>query len=467
MTPFKAPDRYMQSLDTNTAAALLVETNDLCLIIDREGVVRDVAIGNEEPALKVCLDWVGMPWEDTVTIESKNKIKLLREDAKKPDESRWRQVNHPLDGEADLPILYKTLAYNDSNHIVAVGRDLRPMAQLQQRLLDVQHSLERDYTRLHQAETRYRMLFSLANEAILVVDAESRRIVEANPAAGKLLDKPPNKLVNRTFPRGFSDNSIDAISELMLRVRAAGRAESIIVRSANDQRTFQLTATLIRREDGPYFLIRIQGTGQGNGDSRSLKVLDVVDRSPDAFVVSDPEGRVLAANRAFLDLAQVAAEPQVLNQSLDQWLGRPGVDLNLLLRNLRERLEVRQFATTLRPEYGEPIDVELSAVSALDSDEPCLGFVIRRQYRPTVQDTPGTNALPRTIEEMTELVGQVPLKDLVRETTDIIERMCIEAALKMTDDSRASAAEVLGLSRQSLYVKLRRYGLGDLGGDES
>ncbi len=33
----------------------------------------------------------------------------------------------------------------------------------------------------------------------------------------------------------------------------------------------------------------------------------------------------------------------------------------------------------------------------------------------------------------------------------------------MTGDNRASAAEMLGLSRQSLYVKLRRYGLGDLG----
>ncbi len=31
----------------------------------------------------------------------------------------------------------------------------------------------------------------------------------------------------------------------------------------------------------------------------------------------------------------------------------------------------------------------------------------------------------------------------------------------MTSDNRASAAEMLGLSRQSLYVKLRRYGLGD------
>ena len=51
----------------------------------------------------------------------------------------------------------------------------------------------------------------------------------------------------------------------------------------------------------------------------------------------------------------------------------------------------------------------------------------------------------------------------MRETTDLIERLCIEAALELTQDNRASAAEMLGLSRQSLYVKLRRYGLGDLG----
>jgi DNA-binding NtrC family response regulator len=39
--------------------------------------------------------------------------------------------------------------------------------------------------------------------------------------------------------------------------------------------------------------------------------------------------------------------------------------------------------------------------------------------------------------------------------------MCIEAALKLTGDNRATAAEMLGLSRQSLYVKLRRFGLAD------
>ena len=61
--------------------------------------------------------------------------------------------------------------------------------------------------------------------------------------------------------------------------------------------------------------------------------------------------------------------------------------------------------------------------------------------------------------------SEVSVRDLVREATDLIEKLCIEAALELTRDNRASAAEMLGLSRQSLYVKLRRYGVADLSGD--
>ena len=44
--------------------------------------------------------------------------------------------------------------------------------------------------------------------------------------------------------------------------------------------------------------------------------------------------------------------------------------------------------------------------------------------------------------------------------------MCIETAIHLTNNNRAAAAEMLGLSRQSLYVKLRKHNL--IGrGDES
>jgi DNA-binding NtrC family response regulator len=99
------------------------------------------------------------------------------------------------------------------------------------------------------------------------------------------------------------------------------------------------------------------------------------------------------------------------------------------------------------------------------SAEPIYGFAIRNVDRRRGAEARPGRELPRSVEQLTELVGRVSLKELVRETTDVIERLCIEAALELTADNRASAAEMLGLSRQSLYVKLRRYGLGDL--DES
>jgi len=70
--------------------------------------------------------------------------------------------------------------------------------------------------------------------------------------------------------------------------------------------------------------------------------------------------------------------------------------------------------------------------------------------------------LSRSVEQLTELIGRVSLKDLVQESTEVIERLAIEAALELTNDNGAAVAEMLGLSRQSLHVKLRRYGIGNL-----
>ena len=171
---------------------------------------------------------------------------------------------------------------------------------------------------------------------------------------------------------------------------------------------------------------------------------------------------MIFTNRAFLDLVQLATAEQARNESLERWLGRPGVDFNLLTAQLREHGSLRLFATQLRGEYGSSTDVEICAVSVADGEEPCLGFTIRDVGQRMTFDRQVTRDKPRSMAQLTELVGRVPLKDLVRESTDMIEKLCIEAALEITGDNRASAAEILGLSRQSLYAKLRRYGLGEL-----
>ncbi len=182
-------------------------------------------------------------------------------------------------------------------------------------------------------------------------------------------------------------------------------------------------------------------------------------------VVTDLDKRLLTANASFLDLVQLVAPEQLKGEPVERWIGRSHSEVGLLVGNLREHGSVRNFATIVRGELGVTEDVEISAVSVKEGEQPCYGFTIRAVGQRIAPDPWDGRGLPRSVNQLTGLVGQVPLKSLVRETTDIIERMCIEAALQIVGDNRASAAEMLGLSRQSLYMKLRRYGLGDLGPD--
>ena len=180
------------------------------------------------------------------------------------------------------------------------------------------------------------------------------------------------------------------------------------------------------------------------------------------LVLTDMEGAIQWCNAAFGMLAQLPDADQARGQSLGRWLGRTGVDMSVLVSNLRQRGAVRLFGTTLRGEQGALAEVEISAVLLTHASQTFLGFAIRDIERRIATDTRRSRELPQSVGHLTELVGRVPIKEIVGETTDVIEQLCIEAALGLTQDNRAAAAELLGLSRQSLYVKMRRFGLGDL-----
>jgi PAS domain-containing protein len=93
----------------------------------------------------------------------------------------WRQVNL-MSGEGDIPVRFVTVSLGATG-CLAIGRDMRDEAALQQRMLQAQQSLERDYIRLRQLEARYRLLFEQTVEPVLIVDADSFRIREASRGA--------------------------------------------------------------------------------------------------------------------------------------------------------------------------------------------------------------------------------------------------------------------------------------------
>jgi transcriptional regulator PpsR len=308
----------------------------------------------------------------------------------------------------------------------------------------------------------------VASEAVLILDAVSTKLEECNPAATTLFG-PDSARAGWLLAERFEADASTRVQALLERVRATGNAESMAARLIGEDEELRVSASLFRQEKTAHLLVRVTSSaaaGKASPESSTQSaLLQLIEAAPDAFAVTDLDGRILTANHAFVELAQLATEAQVRGQSLERWLGRTGVDLNVLITNLRQRGAVRLFSTVMRGEYGASADVEISGVAVTSGDQPCLGFTIRDVSRRLVAEsrTTGTGReMPRSVGQMTELVGRVSLREIVRDTTDLIEQLCIEAALELTHDNRASAAEMLGLSRQSLYVKLRRFNLGDL-----
>jgi transcriptional regulator PpsR len=457
-------------LDPSVAAKVLAAGGDVAMIIDRHGIICDLAVSNEDLQLEGHDTWVSKAWADTVTLDSRAKVADLLREAADDQPIRWRELNHPSFRGESVALRYVAMSAGRDGRVIAIGRDHRASAILQQRLLQAQQSMERDYAQMRDSETRYRSLFQLTNEAVLVVDGASRRVVEANPSTDRLLNA-DTSVLGRPFSKLFDEDSQEKATSLLSIAQASSSRVAPQAGLLVGGKDVTVSVSVFRQDRATHFLVRIASSQPltPSMPSSSTQLLAAIADLPDGFVVTDSSLQILTLNAAFLDMAHLPTIEQAKGQVLSRFLGRPGVDRNILLENLTKYGVVRNFPTVIQTQFGDVEDVEVSAVSVPDGDLPCFGFSIRRvARRDIVRDLSRPTApvdLPRTPADMSELVGRVSLKEIVRDTTDVVERLCIEAALELTGNNRASAAEILGVSRQSLYSKLHRFGIGNLDDD--
>jgi len=464
---------------------------DVALALDGEGLVLDVITHDRELLRAGLRDLRGQRWVDTVTADSRNKVAELMRDAlaQPPVHVAWRHLNHPVKGAQDLAISYTTVALSIDRRsaartrVIAFGRDLRTTMVLQRRVIEAQQSLERDYVRFREAETRYRKLFQTSQEPTLVVDASTLKVSEANAAAVALCGEAGDRLPGMALLDVFDPVAAQDLQALIAGARSLGRHEPLVARLAGPAGppSVSVSATFLRQDAAPVLIVRLlpvqapapstraatrlPGRAGGGPPAESETIFGAYLRSSaDAMIFTDGQGRITHCNRSFVELAQLTSEDQAVGQPLDRWLGRPGVEVDVLIANLRDLGPVGLYATQLRGEFGGVAEVEVSATRLEGTSAASFAFSLRdlgRRLRAEPAARRDAAAAP-SARELSELVGRVPLKQIVSETSDLIEQMSIQAALQMSRDNRALAAQLLGLSRQSLYVKLRRYGLGDL-----
>ncbi|MCB8839078.1 transcriptional regulator PpsR [Aurantimonas sp. VKM B-3413] len=463
---FSDPGRSFANLEAALVATMVTASTDVALLLDKTGTVIDVAIREPDLFDDAQKRWIGEKFVDIVTVESRQKVQRLLTERSGEDAPARREINHPMPDGPDLPISYSVLSLSKDGSRLALGRDLRTMAVLQQKLVETQLALETDYARLRNAEAQYRVLFDTASEPIVIVDAGSRKVVEANTAARALFEIDGRRVVGQSAAALVAVSDLRDIDALFTAARKSGEAESGELMLSDGDGPVPVSVRFYRQHGAGRMSVRFL-TGAGNG--LAANAADLIGRagheSPDAMVVVDPDFTITAVNESFLDLTEIATRNQAVGRSLAEMIGRRGVELGVLKTAIDSDGFVRNFSTVLNTQYGGTTEVDVSG-SALDQNEKRFyGFSIRRSARLTVH--PGPSEPFRSANDMTGLVGRVPLREIVRETADIIEQLCIEAALELTRNNRASAAEMLGLSRQSLYSKLRRYNIGDPGQDDS
>ncbi|MEO1293017.1 MAG: transcriptional regulator PpsR [Pseudomonadota bacterium] len=450
------------ALASPTVRALVGASSDFAVELSADLDVLALHRGAETLDLDMLEDLRGARFETTLTAESVPKFHALIEGALRGDPPRWRQLNHVDGGDEDIPVSYAAAAV-DGDRLLLLGRDKREIAVLQKRLVQAQITIEQDYERIRQVESRYRVLFETGTDPLLILSADSGKIVDANSAAGRLLERDAVDLVNRLFANQLAAESTDAMAGLLETVRTKGGQKSVMLSLRSGNRQVWLDALLFRSVSDTLILCRLRSptdTADGTPTFHDA-LIDLYDRSGDAVVFTDKDGAILRANPAFQALTNVAVPDRLVSENLAAFLGRPSVDLDVMTQNAERAGRMAVYGTTLRTEYGSHVPVEISTTYLPEQQPPGFAFILRDVTRLEASRQQASAVSTEAVEHVIELVGSTPLKELVRSTTDVVEKLCIETAIRLTSNNRAAAAEMLGLSRQSLYVKLRRFGLVD------
>jgi len=446
---------------------------DIQLTLDAAGVIRDATLSNDmagEPVDAL----LGRLWLETLDEVEVVRVGNLVERAVASGVSPFFQVSQHLPSGLVVPVEYMTVRSGDG--LVAIGKDVRSVARMQSSMAVSSQAAERNHWKWREVETRQQAFFEAARDAMLVVEGEDLRIVLANPAALAALGSgaaDDEELSHARLLDLVVPDDRELLKTTLELALDQGRAPGIVVHLGPTRAPWLVKTSLMFGSDGGQVLVQLLGFEEPLAPSvqppQPLSLADHIEVLPDGFVVMDADGVIVEANRAFLEMVQEGADGTIKGQHVGRWLGRPGGDEKMFLSSLRANGRVQRFPASIAGSRGGRVDAEITAVinvnGARGSIWACVHDVSRRldgAGQPAGQHA----QLGALLMSLMEQVGKTGLKSLVNMAVGLVERYYITQALQLTAGNRTAAARLLGLSRQSLYVKLARYGIEGADGSE-
>ncbi|MBU3620426.1 transcriptional regulator PpsR [Polynucleobacter sp. CS-Odin-A6] len=458
------PNKLFQDLSGKELSHIAQASADISFVLDDFGSIQDVYSHNESLVKHIPDDLIGKKWLEVVEPDSRKKVQYLLDDANPDNISKFRQINLSTNEKnIALPIMCASIKTLSNQKIVVIGRDLTPTAQLQQNLVAAQKEISQNQLQINQLEERFRSIFEIGVESIIIVEVnDGYPIVEMNGNAIKQLLLAKNHCVGKSFLSLLPADEINKVKVFLQEVLETSGLRVLDTFIVGDKE-LRISATSFINSGKPYLLLNLKSLDPTNSasllESDSLAVKAIEDNAY-GFIVCTPEGLILKANKAFIKLSNTKGEQELIGTSIQNYLGSETADFERMMQSLKGKASAQACVSSISNKNGGIKLVDISAVS-VSQPRACIGMIFRQIDSRQNKDKRIDKKLVRSSEELSMLVGKVPLKEILAETTDLIEQLCIKAALDLTKDNRVSASEILGLSRQSLYIKLRKYGLVD------
>jgi transcriptional regulator PpsR len=449
------------SIPPDLMGQIIATASDIALILSADGIIRGVLVNPNHKSFGTLTHWEGEPVRSVLTKESIAKFDARLLELVAQGGTRAVELNHADELNFEFPVRYAMHRVETDGSVLMLGRDLRPIAEMQQQLVKAQLALERDYETQREIDTRYRVLMETTRDAIVVVSMTTGRIVDLNLAAAVMLGGSRQDMVGAAIAQEFEGRRRGEFLESMASLAIADSSAPLELQARRSHKKLMVIPTVFRAAGERLLMCRLElaDAGDAQRDELTENLFGLFHEGADGVVFADLDGVIRSANEAFLNLTDAANLAAVKGRSFGEFLARGAVDLRVLTDNAKRVGQMRMYATKVNTAYDGQISVEISATYLNDRPAPFFVFVVRDTSRAEALRRPGLNVSEDGGRSIMELVGSSTLKDIVAETTDVVEKMCIETAVELTRNNRVAAAEMLGLSRQSLYVKLRKYGL--------
>ena len=435
------------------SAQAILDSADIYMVLWPDGHVASARVEGTaiEPE-----DLVGKPVGQLCHPMNRTSMERLVRDACVGQATLPVEVRHAGPMPEGTTARYSACLAGDGTNIVLIGSWISRNPSVTEMSVENEIARYQAQNRQH-TEARYRLLFETAPEGILFVDPATDQIEEANANAAELLDTPLHDLVGAFFSGLFEETDIRELGGAGLDPSSDHDRLFLDVTVRFSKRILRLNNRIVRTLDRPLLMIRITqtpGEGAATPSPQDAAAIELLRRSAVPVVVCDRAGIATWANGAFAGL--LGGEPLIGRDVADIM----GISQSLLDITLREVDLHGRALTSLGAHSGQwrELDDAHLTIVGLPKEQPAgYGFIVRMG---TPGDVTDAHAAAPDDSAIAELVGQAPLKHLVRESTDVIERNCIEAALRLTGNNRAAAAQALGLSRQTLYAKMKQHNLG-------